>query len=94
MFSKFFSQRYPVERIFIIPLRRFSGFDDRQRMFKTHYITDLLKDQSYERWIPELPVTVKIRGVEDDVIMDMSFVGMCSNYESMISLSKSHILIL
>lgn len=52
-------------------------------MFKAHYITNFVQDQSYEPRIPELPVTIKIRGIKDYVVMYMSLIGMRGNYKSM-----------
>ena len=49
---------------------------------KAHYISDFLKNQSYEPRIPELLVIIKIRWIEDYMVMYMDLIGMRRNYES------------
>lgn len=77
-------------RIPVITLRRFSGFYYRQCMLEANNVADFLKDQSYEPGILELSVTIKICGIEDNVIMYVGPIGMGGNNESMIALGEPH----
>ena len=73
-----------------LPLARFCLWNDRQSMFQTDNVTQSLKGDCGKPKIPELPVTIQIGGIKNDMIVNMCPVRMGRDNKSVLALCKSH----
>ena len=81
----------PLFKLRILTSFRISlHINDRKAMLDTDNITKPLQSNSRKIKIPELLSTVQGSGVKYDVVVNMSFVCVSCNDESMLSLCKSH----
>ena len=59
-------------------------------MLQTDNVAESLQGNSGKPKVSELPVTLQIGGIENNMIVDMSPVHMCCHNKRMLSLGESH----
>jgi hypothetical protein len=72
-----------------VPRMTFRLFDDRVSMLKANDVTELCHGSAGTEKVPELVPAVNRRGIPDDVIVDVVFIYVGADQESVLSLQKT-----